>query len=495
MFKNTATALKLNANPPQAGLAIDVGEDAISVIDLTSNAPIASAPVAWVTATPAESTRSVARMGSLTTAVLVVQVADSQPLTIACPDWAGPPTTTWGGTTKMAYRFAWRGEVPSEQEPAFVVSAADWLTLVEKFGLTTRLEDRATEGSVVTAPGGAPLARPKRRLWIYGVVFSVVMFVVAPVMMMVAGNVTSDRQNKQDQLTADQERQFALPFTGLRLPHGVAVDAAGNVYVAETRTNQVVKLAAGSGTQTVLPFTGLDLFDDGVIDAATAGVAVDAAGNVYVSDSGNNRVVKLAAGSNTQTVLPFRGLRCPRGLAVDAAGAVYVVNYCDSQVMKLAAGASKPTVLPKTGTRGPSGDVAVDAAGNVYISVSSRSGSYLLRLAPGSNTWTTLPVAADDSHANFSTGEQNVAIDTAGNVYVVTSQGVLRLAPGSNNWTVLPGVPRFVDPMGLAVDPRGNYVYVTDHTGSRAPGGGSWFGIWPMGPDDAHGFVLKLPVG
>ena len=311
-------------------------------------------------------------------------------------------------------------------------------------------------------------------------------------MMMVAGNVTSNRQNKVDQVKVDQERQFALPFTGLRLPHGVAVDAAGNVYVAETRTNQVFKLAAGSTTPTVLPFTGLDLFDDGVIDASTAGVAVDAAGNVYVSDSGHERVVKLAAGSSTQTVLPFRGLRSPHGVAVDSAGAVYVVNYSDGQVMKLAAGASKPTVLPKTGTRGPSGDVAVDTAGNVYISISGKSHSSLLRLAPGSNTWTALPVAPDN--ANFSTGEQNVAVDTAGNVYVITSEGVLKLAPGSDNWTALPGVPRFVDPMGLAVDPSGNNVYVTDHLGSRAPGGGSWFGIWPMGPDDAQGFVLKLPA-
>jgi DNA-binding beta-propeller fold protein YncE len=480
MFKNTATALKLNANPPQAGLAIDVGEDAISVIDLTSNAPIASAPVAHVTATPAESTRSVARMGSLTTAVLVVHVADSQPLTIACPDWAGPPTTTWGGITKMAYRFAWRGEVPSEEEPAFVVSDADWLTLVEKFGLAARLEDRATEGSVVTAPGGAPLARPKRKLWIYGVVFAVVMFAVAPAMIMVAGNVTSDRQNKQDQLTANQERQFALPFAGLRMPHGVAVDAVGNVYVAETRTNQVFKLAAGSNTQTVLPFTDLDLLSGGVIDDSIASVAVDAAGDVYVTDTGHNRVVELAAGSSTQTVLPFRGLDVPKGVAVDHAGTVYVLDYSEGRVVKLAAGSTTQTVLPKPGKGSPSGDVAVDTAGNVYVSVSGRGYDHLLRLAPGSNTWTELPSAG---------WQRLAAVDSAGNVYVIAG-GVMKLAPGSDKWTALPGVPPFVDAMGLAVDPSGNHVYVTDHLGSRAPGGGLPFG----GKADAQGFVLRLPA-
>jgi DNA-binding beta-propeller fold protein YncE len=401
-----------------------------------------------VTATPADSTRSVARMGSLTTAVLVVQVADSQPLTIGCPDWAGPPTTTWGGSTKMAYRFAWRGEVPPGQEPAFVVSGADWLTLVEKFGLAPRLEDRAPQGGAVATPGGAPRARPKRKLWIYAVIIAVIMFVVVPAMMTVAFNSMADRQSKDDQLKANREGQFALPFTDLRLPHGVAVDAAGNVYVADSHTNRVLKLTAGSGTQTVLPFTDLDLFTGGVIDDFIAGVAVDTAGTVYVVDYFHGRVVKLAAGSSSQTV------------------------------------------LPQTGRWGsPIGDVAVDSAGNVYAGFSRShyrgpSDRYLLKLAPGSDTWTTLPSAGSGRFA---------AVDTAGNVYVIAG-GVLKLAPGSDRWTQLPGMPPFIDPLGLAVDPRGNNVYVTDHLGSRAPGGGSLFGI-SHPKDDAQGFVPKLPAG
>jgi hypothetical protein len=83
---------------------------------------------------------------------------------------------------------------------------------------------------------------------------------------------------------------------------------------------------------------------------------VDAAGDVYVTDTGNNRVVKLAAGSSTPTVLPFEGLDVPKGVAVDTAGTVYVVNDVDGQILKLAAGSSAQTVLPKTGRGGsPSG--------------------------------------------------------------------------------------------------------------------------------------------
>lgn len=99
--------------------------------------------------------------------------------------------------------------------------------------------------------------------------------------------------------------QTVLPFTGIdfRLsPSGVAVDSAGNVYVtSEGMYGRVVKLATGSTGTTVLPFNGL---------YQPQGLAVDGAGTVYVTDF-NNRVVTLAAGSNNQTVLPFDGLNYP----------------------------------------------------------------------------------------------------------------------------------------------------------------------------------------
>ena len=93
----------------------------------------------------------------------------------------------------------------------------------------------------------------------------------------------------------------------------------------------MLKLAAGSATQSVLPFTGL---------AWPMGVAVDSAGDLYVADNGTSRVLKLAAGSATPTVLPFTGLKDPDGVAVDAAGNLYVTDGSagNSRVLKLPAG-------------------------------------------------------------------------------------------------------------------------------------------------------------
>jgi sugar lactone lactonase YvrE len=283
------------------------------------------------------------------------------------------------------------------------------------------------------------------------------------------------------QQRTDRERQFALPFSGLQTPHGVAVDTAGNVYVADTGTNRVLKLAAGSNTQTVLPFNGLDFSVEGVkFSTGTAGVAVDAAGTVYVADTGNHRVVKLAAGSGTQTVLPFTGLRYPFSVAVDTADNVYVADTYNARLVKLAAGSSAQTVLSSSGGDTPDG-VAVDTAGTVYTDFSRNACrqdcGYVGRLE-GLTSWTKLP----------SPGPQDyVAVDAAGNVYVTAggdTGGVKRLARGSNSWTTLPGAAGMVgfrSPGGLAVDTRGN-VYVTDNLG-------------PSEHADTQGVALKLPTG
>jgi serine/threonine protein kinase, bacterial len=100
--------------------------------------------------------------------------------------------------------------------------------------------------------------------------------------------------------------------TGLHYPYSVAVNSAGNVYVADSGNNRVLMLPAGSTTQTVLPFGPLNHLND---------VAADSAGNVYVTDHGNDRVLMLAAGAAAPKVLPFSGLRFTVWVAVDAGAA------------------------------------------------------------------------------------------------------------------------------------------------------------------------------
>ena len=64
---------------------------------------------------------------------------------------------------------------------------------------------------------------------------------------------------------------------------------------------------------------------------------MDGDGNVYLADRGKNRVLKLAAGANSPTTLPFTDLNIPQAVAVDATGTVYVTDNGNARVLKLAA--------------------------------------------------------------------------------------------------------------------------------------------------------------
>ncbi len=245
--------------------------------------------------------------------------------------------------------------------------------------------------------------------------------------------------------------QNVLAFNGLdfRLsPGGVALDSAGNVYVASAAMyGRVVELAPGSNTPMVLPFTGL---------YEPQGVAVDSNATVYVTDF-NNRVVKLAAGSNALTVLPFTGLNYPEGVAVDSSGGVYVADRGNNRVVKLAAGSSVPTVLPFTGLTNPDG-VAVDGSGDVYVTDSDNH--RVVKLEAESNNQIVLPFSG-------LTVPWGVAVDSAGNVYVTDhdTSNVVKLAAGSNTQTVLP-FTGLNTPLAVAAD-NGGRVYVADRGNDR----------------------------
>ena len=96
--------------------------------------------------------------------------------------------------------------------------------------------------------------------------------------------------------------------------------------VTDTDNNRVLKLAAGSNTQTVLPFTGVSV---------PWGIGLSNAGDVYVTEHDNNKVLKLAAGSNAPTEVAFTDLNTPLGVVVDATGNVLVADRGNDRVVKL----------------------------------------------------------------------------------------------------------------------------------------------------------------
>jgi sugar lactone lactonase YvrE len=188
-------------------------------------------------------------------------------------------------------------------------------------------------------------------------------------------------------------------------PQGIAIDDAGNLYVADTGHHRVRKVDT-DGNITTLAGSGEPGFANGSGAAAQfnrpSRVAVDAGGNVYVSDTGNDRIRKISPDGNV-TTLAGNGnpnfedgpadqaeLTNPEGIAVDAAGVVYVAEPVNSSIRRIEDGnvttiASNLDSNPATFVDGPDGfnivrDVAVDADGNVFIADTS---NYVIRmLAP-----------------------------------------------------------------------------------------------------------------
>jgi hypothetical protein len=268
----------------------------------------------------------------------------------------------------------------------------------------------------------------------------------------------NDRSNGP---TPPPAHQTLLPFTGLTYPSDMAVDAAGDVYVTDSENNRVLKLAAGSNQQAVLPFTGLN---------KPGGVAVNGAGDVFVTDGANNRVLKLAAGSKDQTVLPFTGLDNPRYVAVDTGGNVYVTDGMKRmvksangsyalvgkmRVVKLAAGSNEQTVLPFTDLKWPGG-LAVDGAGNVFVSDSDGDNHRMLELPAGSRDQTVRSLGGLNGP---------FVVDAAGDLYYTDAYNkVVVEEPAGSNKSTWPPFKGLNGPAAVAVDSAGN-VYVLDNSG------------------------------
>ncbi len=310
----------------------------------------------------------------------------------------------------------------------------------------------------------------------------------------------------------------------LNSPRDIAVDGAGNVYVADTSNNRIRRITPQGRITTV---AGLGIYgyfgDQGPAIQATLalprGVAVDGAGNVYVADTGNHRIRKITpdgvistiAGTNSSGAgadgvsAVLSALDSPSSVAVDAAGNVYIADTGNNRVRRISPQGTIMTIAG-AGASGFSGDggaavsallnapqgVSVDASGNMYI---ADTGNHRVRKVSPQGTITTVaganPGAGDNGPAASARLFQpsGVTLDPGGNLYIsdtlnnrirrISSAGVITTIAGTGaagySGDGGPAIQaQLNNPQGLALDPAGN-LYIAD-TGNNVirrvtPGG------------------------
>jgi sugar lactone lactonase YvrE len=311
----------------------------------------------------------------------------------------------------------------------------------------------------------------------------------------------------------------------LNYPIGLAADGAGNLFIADSSNNRVRKISP-VGIITTLAGTGAGGFSG---DTATAtlsqldhptGVAVDAAGNVFIADSGNQRIREITTDGNINTIAGngIRGyggdggqatsaeFNNPAGLALDSAGNLYIADSYNYRVRKLEGGTI--TTIAGNGTAGFSGDngsatsaalylpisVSVETSGNLFIA------DYVsLRVRKVTGTGVISTVAGTGIEGFSGDGglaasallylPTGVGVDSAGSLFIadssnarvrkVTTGGVISTVAGSGNQgsggdggqATSAGLKA---PSGVAVDASGN-LFIADYLDQRVrkvtPGG------------------------
>ena len=245
-----------------------------------------------------------------------------------------------------------------------------------------------------------------------------------------------------------------LVSSGLSSPGGVAVDGAGNVYIADYLNNAIKEWNAATQQVTTLVSSGL---------WGPTGPAVDGSGNVYFADNFNNAVKEWIASTQQVTTLVASGLNAPGGVAVDGSGNVYIADYYNNAIKEWSAATQQVTTLVSSGLNGPTG-VAVDGSGNVYI---ADDGNNAIKEWSASTQQVTTLISGLN-------GPARVAVDGSGNVYIaaysITHLELIAQLPGFSavlEWsaatqqlTTLAGWAAEAGP-AVAVDGAGN-VYIAD---------------------------------
>jgi sugar lactone lactonase YvrE len=283
-------------------------------------------------------------------------------------------------------------------------------------------------------------------------------------------------------------------------PNAVATDAAGNVYVADSY-NSVIRKITPAGVTTTVAGTGNYGYADGPADVAQfyvpSGLVVDAAGNIFVADLGNNLIRKItpagvvstfagngSSGSNdgTDNTATFSG---PSAIAMGTDGNFYVTDTNNSLIRKITPAGVVTTVAGNkvagyangVGTNAslnkPTG-ITIDAAGNMYIAEAANNA---IRKITNDYTVSTFAGGVDTTALQLGS-PQDVKIDASNNFYITDGNGRLLKINKDKIFSVVAGkastgdadgngsAALFNGPKGIALDGQGN-IFIADYNNNR----------------------------
>jgi len=304
----------------------------------------------------------------------------------------------------------------------------------------------------------------------------------------------------------------------LNTPYGVAVDALGNIYIADAANNRIREVAPNGIISTVAGTNGAGFSGDG--GAATNaklnapyGVAVDALGNIYIADASNcrirevppNGIITTVAGTNTSGFSGDGGsatnamLKNPWSVAVDASGDLFIADTLNNRIREVAPNGIISTVAGTNGA-GFSGDggsatnaqlkspydAAVGASGNLFIA--DTSNNRIREVAPNGVITTMTGTnasgfAGDGGSATIAklSSPHGLAVDASGNLFIadtsnnrirkVDNTGLITTVAGNGNGAYAgDGGPAasasLSGPAGVALDAAGNLL-IADSNNNR----------------------------
>ena len=303
-------------------------------------------------------------------------------------------------------------------------------------------------------------------------------------------------------------------------PRGLAVDGSGSLYIADG-ANHCIRRVDPSGTINTIAGTNQRGFGGDGSPAVEAelnspvDVAVDRSGNLYIADSGNNRIRRvdpsgtiITIAGTGQSVLSYSGdggpaveakIASPSGLAVDSSGNLYIADTYNHRIRRVDPSGIIITIAgvgasSYSGDGGPAitarlyrpGDVAVDSSGNLYI---ADTYNHRIRRVDPSGTISTIAGTGErgfggdggpavEARLNYPSG---VAVDDSGNLYIadvgnhrirrVNSLGIINTIAGTGyegySGDGGPAVAaQLTYPGDLAIDGKGN-LYFTDSNNNR----------------------------